>query len=143
MITTNAKGDNCMEHTFEWVDAMELLGVMVDSTGSATSAVSHRIAECEKQFFMNKQAFASRFIPIAKRLHAFSLGTTKPLLWCSGGWHLGPALAGKLQAIDMYYARRVIRARWKEEKRTQSTCAIRRKWFLTFKGNLASCRLWS
>ena len=132
-----------MDHTFEWVDAMELLGVMVGNSGSASSAVPHRIAECRKQFFRKEQALTARFIPIAKRFHAYPVGATKFLLCGSGGWHLGPAMAGKLQAIDMYCARKVVRAKWKKKKRTQSFCAVRSKWSLTSERNLVSCRLWS
>ena len=99
--------------TFQLVDKLLVLGIMVDDVGSSACAFEQRLAAGQALWHANRRWLYNQKVLLAKRMFKFYFTIARSILWGSGGWTLSKRLATDIDRFDNYCLR--------------SMCKIRRK----------------
>ena len=89
-----------ISHTISLRENMVLLGVAVDSVGSAASSLEHRMAQGWVHWHAKNNLFCSDLIPLRLRWGRLRETIFRTVLFGSGGWKLSDGLISKLDSME-------------------------------------------
>ena len=108
--------------------------MLCDKNGNSTTAIEFRIAKATRHFHAHEKFYCNRTVPLVRRIRAFAAGTHRSMLWGCGGWILSKDDLQKLEVVEKYFGRRILRTRWRRTSETwveymQRSAKLCKTWF--------------
>ena len=84
-------------------ESFEILGVMLDTKGSSTTSISHRLVSGQQLWHIHRAYLLNRKISLKTRLKKYYTTVGRTSLWGAGGWTLTKANASMLERADNHH----------------------------------------
>ncbi|GFN87873.1 endonuclease-reverse transcriptase [Plakobranchus ocellatus] len=98
------------------VTKFKYLGYLITSDGRCTSEISKRIAMAKDTFQKMKPILANRNIGMATKMRVIKTYVWSVLLYGSEFWTINKEIEKKLEAVEMWFIRRMMRISWTDKK---------------------------
>ena len=106
--------------TIKQVTKFKYLGYLITSDGKCITEIRKRIAMAKDTFQKMKPILANRNISMATKLKAMKTYVWAVLLYGCECWTMNSAIVKKLEAVEMWFIRRMMRISWTERRSNES-----------------------
>ena len=106
--------------TIKQVTKFKYLGYLITSDGKCITEIRKRIAMAKDTFQKMKPILANRNISMATKLKAMKTYVWAVLLYGCECWTMNSEIVKKLEAVEMWFIRRMMRISWTERRSNES-----------------------
>ena len=105
----------CKGQEIKQVDTFKYLGCTITTDAKCEAEIKKRIAMSKDTFTKMKSIFTNRNISLTTKLNTLKAYVWSVLLYGCECWTLTPGLEKRLEAVEIWFIRRIMRISWTEK----------------------------